>query len=159
VSRLERGLDLASLDDPRLTQLRLGVQMIGDDFANTPPAHALSRRGITRNVVGYSVYGDYSRPSPLSDIVSAVERGDVDAALVWGPAAGYFARRSQSPLSVRAVSPDRDSPSLRFVFDISMGVRPSEPALRAELNDFLMRRHAEVDAILDEYGIPRVKGL
>jgi len=159
VSRLDRGLDLASLDDPRLTQLRLGVQMIGDDFANTPPAHALSRRGITRNVVGYSVYGDYSRPSPLSDIVSAVERGDVDAALVWGPAAGYFARRSQSPLSVRAVSPDRDSPSLRFVFDISMGVRPSEPALRAELNDFLMRRHAEVDAILDEYGIPRVKGL
>jgi mxaJ protein len=158
VSRRDRDLNLVSFDDPRLPRLRLGVQMIGDDFANTPPAHALARRGMTHNIVGYSVYGDYSRPSPLSDIVSAVDRGELDAALVWGPAAGYFARRSQGRLAVTTVSPDGDSPSLRFVFDISMGVRPTDPALRAELNDFLLRRHVEVDAILDEYGVPRVKG-
>ena len=40
--------------------------MIGDDFTNTPPAHALARRGITHNVVGFPVYGDYSQPSPLA---------------------------------------------------------------------------------------------
>jgi len=158
VSRRDRGLSLASFDDPRLPQLRIGVQMIGDDFANTPPAHALARRGITRNVIGYPVYGDYSRSSPLSDIVLAVDRGELDAAVVWGPTAGYFARRSGGRLAVSAVSPDGDSPSLPFVFDISMGVRHNDPALRAEVNDFLRRRHADVDAILDEYGIPRVEG-
>ena len=159
VSRRDRGLNLASFDDPRLPTLRIGVQMIGDDFANTPPAHALARRGMTGNVVGYTVYGDYARPSPLSEIVSAVDRGEVDAAVVWGPAAGFFARHSDGRLALSAVSPQRDSPSLPFAFEISMGVRRGDAALRAELDDFLMRRHAEIDAILDEYGIPRVEGL
>jgi mxaJ protein len=156
VSRRDRGLDLQSFDDPRLRALRIGVQMIGDDFANTPPAHALARRGLTRNVVGYSVYGDYSQPSPLSAIVSAVDRGEVDAAVVWGPAAGYFARETRQQLVLSAVTPGRDSPSLPFVFDISMGVRRGDAALLAELDDFLVRRRADVTAILDSYGVPRV---
>jgi mxaJ protein len=46
VTRADRGLDIASFDDPRLETLRIGVSMIGDDFNNTPPAHALARRGI-----------------------------------------------------------------------------------------------------------------
>ena len=159
VSRRDRGLNLASFDDPRLPTLSIGVQMIGDDFANTPPAHALARRGMTSNVVGYTVYGDYARPSPLSEIVSAVDRGEVDAAVVWGPAAGFFARHSDGRLALSAVSPQRDSPSLPFAFEISMGVRRGDAALRTELDDFLMRRRVEIDAILDEYGIPRVEGL
>jgi mxaJ protein len=158
VARRDRGLALESFDDPRLRQLRIGVQMIGDDFNNTPPAHALASRGITRNVVGYPVYGDYSLPSPLSTIVSAVDRGEVDTAVVWGPAAGYFARASTGELALTMVSPQRDSPSLPFVFDISMGVRRGDSARRAELDEFLVRRRADVNAILDSYGVPRVKG-
>jgi quinoprotein dehydrogenase-associated probable ABC transporter substrate-binding protein len=158
LSRRDRGLALESLDDPRLRRLRIGVQMIGDDFNNSPPAHALSNRGIVRNVVGYPVYGDYSRPGPLSDIVGAVDRGDVDAAVVWGPAAGYFARASKAGLALRAVSPQRDSPSLPFVFDISMGVRPQDVALSDELDDFIVRHRADIDRILAEYGVPRVEG-
>jgi mxaJ protein len=158
VSRRERALDLQSFDDPRLRQLRIGVQMIGDDFANTPPAHALASRGMTRNVVGYPVYGDYSQPSPLSTIVRAVDRGEVDTAVVWGPAAGYFARESKGRLALSAVSAERDSPSLPFAFDISMGVRRGDSARLAELDDFLARRRSDVDAILDGYGVPRVGG-
>ena len=74
-----------------LRTLRIGVQLIGDDGANSPPAHALSRRGIVRNLIGFSVYGDYRTDSPPSAIVTAVARGDVDVAAVWGPLAGYFA--------------------------------------------------------------------
>jgi mxaJ protein len=64
VSRADRHLALASLDDPQLRRMRIGVQLVGDDGANSPPAHALSRRGIIRNVVGFSVYGDYAQGSP-----------------------------------------------------------------------------------------------
>ena len=154
VSRRERHLGLSSLDDPRLRGLRIGVQMIGDDFNNTPPAHALSNRGLVRNVVGYSVFGDYAKPSPLSAIVDAVDRGEVDAAVVWGPAAGYFAR--DRALDLAPVSPHADSPSLPFVFDISMGVRRGDTALRDELNDFIARRAADINRVLDEYNVPRV---
>jgi mxaJ protein len=156
VSRHDRHLALDSLDDPRLRSLRIGVQMIGDDFANTPPAHALSNRGIVRNVVGYSVFGDYAKPSPLATIVNAVDNGEVDAAVVWGPAAGYFARHR--PLDLAPVTPHADSPSLPFVFDIAMGVRRGNTALRDELNDFIARRGPDINRVLDEYGVPRVEG-
>ena len=60
VTRADRHLgDLRSYDDPRLSKFTIGVQLIGDDGANTPPAHALARRGNIDNVRGYMVYGDY----------------------------------------------------------------------------------------------------
>jgi mxaJ protein len=157
-SRRDRQLHLGSLDDPRLRGLRIGVQMIGDDFANSPPAHALSARGLVNNVVGYSVYGDYAQPSPLSGIMNAVARGDVDAAVVWGPAAGYFARHASPALDIAPVSPRADSPALPFVFAISMGVRRSDAALAGELDEIIVRRRADIDRILADYGVPRVEG-
>jgi mxaJ protein len=156
-ARRDRLPPLGSLDDPRLRELRIGVQMIGDDFANTPPAHALAKRGLVHNVVGFPVYGDYSSPAPLSAIVSAVDRGNVDAALIWGPAAGYFARAARHRLALTPVTPHADSPSLPFVFDISMGVRRDDAALQAELDGFIGRRRADIDRILDDYGVPRVE--
>jgi mxaJ protein len=156
VSRRDRGLGLRSLDDPRLRRLRIGVQMIGDDYANSPPAHALARRGIVENVAGYMVYGDYAQPSPPARIVEAVTRGDVDVAVVWGPLAGYFARRSAVPLQVVPVAPAFDPPALPLTFDIAMGVRRGDTTLRARLDDVLRRRRPEIDAILAAYGVPRV---
>jgi mxaJ protein len=156
-ARRDRIGTLGSFDDPRLRDLRIGVQMIGDDFANTPPAHALANRGLVRNVVGYPVYGDYSQPGPLSAIVTAVDRGDIDAAVVWGPVAGYFARSSTHPLRLTAVSPASDSSALPFVFDISMGVRGADAALQAGLDEFIARRRPDIDRILDAYGVPRVE--
>jgi mxaJ protein len=156
LARHDRRLHLSSLDDPRLHRMRIGVQMVGDDFNNTPPAHALSTRGIVRNVVGFEIYGDYAQPHPLSGIVEAVERGEVDAALAWGPPAAYFARSSPVPLDVTPVTPQIDLPFLPFVFDMSMGVRRGDTALRDELDDFLVRRKTEIDAILASYAVPRV---
>jgi mxaJ protein len=156
VSRQDRGLGIASFDDPALARLTVGVQMIGDDGANAPPAHALARRGLTANVRGYSVYGDYTRPSPPARIVAAVAAGEVDLAVVWGPLAGWWARSSPVPLEVVPVSPQIDLPFLPFVFDISMGVRREDTALRDELDAVIERRRPEIDALLERYGVPRV---
>jgi mxaJ protein len=156
VSRRDRRLRIRSFDDPALRRLRIGVQIIGDDFANAPPAHALAKRGIVGNVVGYSVYGDYSRPDPPARIVHAVAAGEVDLAVTWGPLAGYFAKRSPVPLDLVPVSPQIDLPFLPFVFDIAMGVRRGELALQQELDAILERRRPEIEALLDRYGVPRV---
>src|SRR5439155_8576680 len=72
VSRRDRHLLIESLDDPRLRKLRIGVQMIGNDHVNSPPAHALSKRGMINNVVGYTVYGDYRAQERGREIVDAV---------------------------------------------------------------------------------------
>jgi mxaJ protein len=156
VSRADRSLALGSFDDSRLRRLRIGVQMIGDDFANTPPAHALAARGVVQNVVGYPVYGDYSLPHPLSGIIDAVAEGAIDAAVVWGPEAGYFASHAPVRLTITPVTPQRDR-TLPFAFDISMGVRKGDTRLRDELNHFLDRRGGEIDRILSSFGVPRVE--
>jgi ABC-type amino acid transport substrate-binding protein len=156
VYRKDRGIRISSLDDPILRKLKIGVQLIGDDQANSPPAHALSARHIIRNVAGYTVYGDYSQPNPPARIVDAVVNKAVDVAVVWGPLAGYFASRAPVPLEIVPVSPQVDLPFLPFVYDISMGVRRSEHVLKEELDGVLERKRAEIDAILDEYGVPRV---
>jgi mxaJ protein len=156
VSRKDRHVGVTTLDDPRLRRLRVGVQLVGDDGANSPPAHALSRRGIIRNVVGYSVYGDYSTESPPARIIDAVAAGDIDVAIAWGPLAGFFGAREHVPLDIVPVSPQIDLPFLPFVFDMSMAVRRGDDALRERLDEFIDRRRADIDALLTRYHIPRV---
>jgi mxaJ protein len=149
------GPRVRSFDDPRLRRLRVGVQLIGDDYANSPPAEALSHRGIVKQVRGYSVIGNYREPDPPSRIVKAVADGDVDVAVVWGPLAGWYAKRSPVPLRVVPVSPEVDVPYLPFVFDIAMGVRRGETAFRDSLDAILVRRRRDIDGILAGYGVPR----
>jgi mxaJ protein len=154
VTRARRRLDIRSLDDPALRRLRIGIHVIGDDYANTPAAQALAKRGIVRNVVGYSIYGDYSRPDPPANLVRAVERGDVDVAVVWGPLAGYFAKRSPVPLALAAVSPRVDASFLMFAYDIAAGVRRGDTATRSMVEAEFASRRADIRALLREYGVP-----
>jgi mxaJ protein len=155
VTRSSRRLRIRSFDDPRLHSLKVGVQLVGDDGANTPPAHALSRRGVIRNVVGYSVYGDYRANSPPAAIVAAVAHGDVDVATVWGPLAGYFAALQREPLDLAPVQPQRDD-QLPETFEISMAVRPDDNARLRWLNRFLQTHKPEIARILAAYHVPRV---
>ena len=146
---------VASFDDPSLRDAVIGVQLIGDDGANPPPANALARRGISSQLRGYTVYGDYAEATPQRPIVDAVASGDVDLALAWGPTAGFFAREYGSRLHLVPVSPWLDAGE-PMVFDISMGVRREDRALRRELDAALTRNRAAIERILDEYGVPRL---
>ena len=156
VWRKDKALNIHSFDDAALHHLRIGVQMIGDDFANTPPAHALTKRNIVQNVKAYSVYGDYAQPNPPARIVEGVARGEVDVAVVWGPTAGFFIKKDRLPLTLAPVTPQIDVPFLPFVYDISMGVRRGEDAFKERLEQVLQQRRAEIEEILDQYGVPRV---
>jgi mxaJ protein len=156
VYRKNAGYRIASLDSPLLRKLTVGVQLVGDDYANTPPAHALARRGIIQNIRGYSVIGDYSQPNPPARIIEAVANGEVDVAVAWGPLAGYFAKQQKVPLEVVPVTPQSDSPALPFVFDISMGVRRGEKSFRDEIEMAIGRNRQAIDRILREYGVPRI---
>ena len=156
VSRKDSRLDIKSFDDPILRKLKIGVQMVGDDFSNTPPAHALSRRKIIEKVKGFTLYGDYSQPNPPARIIDAVANREIDVAIAWGPLAGYFAKHSRIPLTLVAVSPQIDQPFLPFVYDISMGVRRGDQQFHDQLEQILERRRRDIDKILSDYGVPRV---
>jgi mxaJ protein len=159
VYRSDHGLDrLNSILDPRLRKLAIGVQLIGDDGYNTPPSHALSEQGIVTNLVGYTVYGDYRQPDPPSRIVDAVENGTVDIAAVWGPLAGYFARRSPVGLTLTPISDTEQFKPLLFDYDISIGVRKGNTVLKTQIDDALTRHRSEITRLLEQYGVPLVNG-
>jgi mxaJ protein len=153
VTRADANLADLTLDDPRLKKIQIGVQMIGNDSMNTPPAHAIASRGIVDNVRGFMVYGDYGRSNPPAAIINAVEHRQIDVALVWGPLAGFFAHRSAIPLRVQAVTPAAD-PRWPMTFDISMGVRRNNRDLLARIDASLDRERPKIDAILEAYHVP-----
>jgi mxaJ protein len=147
----DRGPEIASMDDPILTQVRIGVHV------NTPPHDALAERGITGdNVVGYRLF--HTPQANLEDspsqLIEDLLAGKIDVALVWGPFAGYYVKKRSAPLQLAPLR--GGSRATPFTFEISMGVRKGEGALRAELEEILEKDAAAIRAILEEYGVPLV---
>jgi mxaJ protein len=156
VTRADERLQGLTLDDPRLKSLKIGVQMVGNDAMNTPPAHSLARRGLIDNVRGYMLYGNYEKPNPPAAIVDAVAHGEVDVALVWGPLAGYFAGRSSVALRIEPVTPALDDSQWPMVYGISMGVRRDNLQLRDEIESILSKEKPTIDALLSAYHVPQI---
>jgi mxaJ protein len=147
---------ISSLDDPTLRVRKIGVQLIGDDGMNSPPAHALARRGIVENVRGFPIYGDYGKEHPGADIVDGVARGEIDVAAVWGPIAGYFAQRENPRLTVTQIEAG-PTDLIPLIFDISMGVRKTDSDLHDAVQRALDDLEPEIRIILDSFHIPVVQ--
>lgn len=152
VYREDSPFEIHTLDDPVLRELKIGVHAHPGGRGVSPGTHALVSRGLIRNQVGFTP--DYSKPSPFSPIVEAVAEGKVDVAIAWGPVAGYVARQQPVGLELVPVTPEIDLPLMPMVFPISVGVRPGDEALRDELTVALARSWDEIQAILEEYGVP-----
>jgi mxaJ protein len=144
----------ASFEDPRLDRARIGVQLVGNDLAATPPGHALASHGDIDNVRGFAVYGDGPAPRRMVD---AIASGELDVALMWGPQAAYFATHASVPLEVHATAAPRWLHDIPFEYSIAMGVKRGNKALRDALDDALARCHDEIRAVLVEYGVPLVE--
>jgi mxaJ protein len=156
VSRADRGLDVSAITDPRLRDLKIGVHLVGSDGFNTPPAEALGEQGIVTNVVGYTLYGDYRDPNPPARLIEAVEKGEVDIAAVWGPLAGYFAKRSPDALRIVPITDTERFAPLSFSFDIAMGVRHGNHALKNQLDWIISGEGPRMREMLFDFGVPLV---
>jgi mxaJ protein len=154
VTQTARHLRLNAIDDPQLRGLAVGVHLIGDDGNNTPPAHVLGQQGIIDNVRGFMIYGDYREPDPPARLIEAVEHGEIDVAAAWGPLAGYVAKTSTVPLTVTPIAAGERFAPQQFQFEIAMGVRKGDHALRERLNDFIAQNGSEIAALLADYGVP-----
>ncbi len=143
--------DIKSLADPRLKKARIGVTLLPSD-EQLPPTQALSHYGVVGNLTAFpGMYNEQDRPE---DVVNAVAKGDVDVAIVWGPLAGYFAKRSSVPLRIQPLG-ERDSlADVPFRYDIGMAVRRRDRELRDSLQKVLKEKEPEIQAILKEYNIP-----
>lgn len=149
--------EIDSLDDPDLANLKIGVQVPPGDGSGLPPTEALIAKGI-RNLEGFSLAGDYSRPEPSRPIIDAVAQGSVDLAVVWGPIGGYFASVEKVPLKVVPVTPQVVAvPTfLPMVVPISMAVRQGDEDFADLLDRAIIARWEEIQGVLESFNIPLV---
>ena len=156
VFQTKRKFEIKSYDDPLLRELKVGLHAIGNDGSNSPPATAMGRHDLAKNIVGFSMWGDSTIKNPQGLIVDAVAEGKIDLAIVWGPFGGYFAKKYGHQLTVTPAPTDAGMPSMLFAYDISMGVRKGETKLVEKLESSILRNRQVIQKILSTYHIPLI---
>lgn len=138
--------DLLKVDPAKLRSLRIGA------FAKTPAVDWLLKNGLIDQMVSYQHQTGDPDQYPGQVIDRDLVRGTLDVAIAWGPIVGYFAKQSATPIAVVPFRPD--ATGLRYDFSIAMAVRHGDKALRDRINTLIDSSRPEIQALLDEYGVP-----
>jgi len=142
------GDDFLRLDPARLAQLRIGL------YDRSPASEWLSKHGLVDRGVPYQIMNADPEQYPGEIIERDLAAGKIDVAIVWGPIAGYFAKRVATP--ALAVVPLKSEPGVKFDFQMAMGVRYGEREWKQQVESLIESRRDEIAAILAEYGVPVV---
>lgn len=139
------GLDgITSLEDKRLRGKHIGV------IAGTPPATVLVQQGLMALAKPYRLTVDTRVEVPSSEMANDVASGQIDAGVLWGPIAGYYAQHVTPHLTVVPLLNEK----IRMDFRIAIGVRHSDQDWKRKLNGLIAANQPEIDRILQQYGVP-----
>lgn len=145
--RAGTGLDgVVSLADPRLKDRRIGV------IAGTPPANIMAQLGLIQRAKPYPLMVDRRYDSPGERMINDIRSGDIDAGVLWGPIAGYFAAKGGDKLLVVPLLKETGTP--RMAYRITFGVRNLEDDWKHQLNAVIAKRQSDIDALLLQFGVP-----
>lgn len=138
--------DFVNLDEERRSKLRIGA------FDATPGPAWLSHHGMLQQMVGFHAMSGDPDDYPGEIIETSLVEGDLDAAVVWGPIAGYFAKQAERAELV--IIPLESEPGVRFDFAISAGVRRGDDETKAQLEQLIDETSGEIEALLESYNVP-----
>jgi quinoprotein dehydrogenase-associated probable ABC transporter substrate-binding protein len=138
--------DFLALDRAQLAKLRIGV------YDRSPASEWLHKHGLVDSGVPYQMMNADPGQYPGEIIEKDLAAGKLDAAIVWGPIAGYFAKRVKAP--VLLVVPLSSEPGVRFDFQMAMGVRYGEREWKQQVESLIDSQQPAIAAILQEYGVP-----
>jgi quinoprotein dehydrogenase-associated probable ABC transporter substrate-binding protein len=143
-----KGLDgVTSLGDPRLKDKKVGV------IANTPPGFLMVKHGLMAKAKPYPLVVDRRFDNPAEVMVKELRAGEIDAAILWGPMAGWYAKKGGEELAVSALAPDPDM-STKMSYGVTLGVRLADTDWKKQLNTVLTKRRADIEKVLLAYEVP-----
>lgn len=150
VYKLGAGLDgVDSIFDPRLKGKSIGA------VQGTPSATLVAKAGLMDHARPYRLMVDRRYDDPSAEMVKDIRDGKIDAGVMWGPIAGYYATHSGDKLEVVPLTKDAGKAG-RLDFRITMGVRQGDDLWKRQLNDIIRKRQADIDKVLLEYGVPMI---
>jgi len=149
VYKKSSGYNIKDWDSPDLHKAKIGV------VGQTPPSRPLNDKGLLGNSRPYRIMRDLTLPP--SFMIDDLIKGDIDVAIIWGPIGGYYAKKASEELVVvPAPEYEQENPHGKEFWNISVGVRKRDKERMALINGVLERRQADINKILDDYGIPHV---
>jgi quinoprotein dehydrogenase-associated probable ABC transporter substrate-binding protein len=147
VSKPNSGLDdVTTLEDARLKGKHIGI------VAGTPPATNMAVNGLMTSAKPYPLMIDTRVDSSAEAMINDLNKGDIDAAILWGPMAGFYAKKANPPLHVTPLVKEKTGPQL--VYRIGMGVRRADQNWKRLLNRLIQENQPEINKILFDYGLP-----
>jgi quinoprotein dehydrogenase-associated probable ABC transporter substrate-binding protein len=147
VAKQGSGLDdVTTLEDERLKSKRIGI------VAGTPPATNMAVAGLMMNARPYQLMIDTRFDSSSSAMIKDLMSGEIDAGILWGPMAGYYAKQANPPLHVMPLVKETSGPQLTF--RIGMGVRPADQNWKRLLNRLIQENQPAINKILLDFGVP-----
>ena len=147
VARRGSGLEeVASLGDERLKGKHLGI------VAGTPPATNMAVNGLMTNARPYPLMIDTRIDSSAAAMIKDLMAGEIDAGVLWGPMAGYYATQVNPPLHVTPLVKETSGP--RLAYRIGMGVRPADQNWKRQLNRLIQENQPAINKILLDFGVP-----
>jgi mxaJ protein len=136
-----------TLTDPKLMGKIVGI------VEGTPPSASMAATGLMRRAKIYPLMFDTRlRPSQSDVMIKDLIAGTIDAAVLWGPTAGYYVKESKADLVTVPLIKERGR--VRLAYRITMGVRPSDQTWKRTLNAFIKDNQSEINKILLGFGVP-----
>jgi quinoprotein dehydrogenase-associated probable ABC transporter substrate-binding protein len=148
MDEVKSGEDFLKMDLAKLAKLRIGI------YDRSPASDWLAKHGLLESGVPYQIMNADPEQYPGEIIEKDLANAKIDAAIVWGPIAGYFAKRVKSP-SLQIV-PLKSEPGVKFDFQMAMGVRYGEREWKQQIEGLIESRQAEIQSILKDFGVPLV---
>ncbi len=138
--------EVTELGDRRLKDKRIGI------VAGTPPATIMARNGLMDRAKPYPLMIDTRVDSSAAAMIKDLMSGEIDAGVLWGPMAGYFAKQANPPLKVTPLVHESSGP--RLVYRIGMGVRVADQNWKRLLNRLIQDNQPAINKILLDYNVP-----
>ncbi|MCK1758843.1 substrate-binding domain-containing protein [Bradyrhizobium sp. 137] len=147
VAKAGSGLeDVDTLEDARLKGKHVGI------VAGTPPATNMAIAGLMGDAKPYPLMIDTRFDNSAQAMIDDLAAGKIDAGVLWGPMAGYYAKKAGASLHVTPLVKETTGPKL--VYRIGMGVRPADQNWKRQLNKLIQENQGEINKILLDFGVP-----
>lgn len=138
--------DVNTLEDEHLKGKHIGI------VAGTPPATYLAMGGLMADAKPYPLMIDTRVDSSAEAMINDLNSGAIDAGVLWGPMAGYYAKKAGSSLRVTPLLKEKGGP--RLVYRVGMGVRSSDQNWKRQLNQLIRENQAAINKIMLDFGVP-----
>ena len=146
----EKDIKIKTLSDPQIKEKKYKIGII----SGTPPSSYVPKYKLFDQVKFYRQAADPRKQKPWVDVTNDLVDGKIDIGILWGPYAGYEAKKAKKPIKIVPLTKEEITSRGKLVYRFTMGIRRNAPEWEKTINNLIKDNQEEINQILRGYGIP-----